>query len=90
MFVALRNFIESITGPLIWSLSLLPPLMLNMITAACAGVIVVFAFGFFLFTSKVLFPAPQPIIVCLTEQCTPMIATSHGLQAIDQESLRLE
>lgn len=41
----LREGVTDFCGPLVWALSMVPDLLLRTITAAAAGVIVVFVFG---------------------------------------------
>lgn len=44
----------SFTSPFTWALGLVPPVMLNAISSMCAGLFVVFMFGFFAVCARML------------------------------------
>lgn len=50
----LRDVVVSFTGPFTWVLGLVPPVILNAISSFCAALFVLFMFGFFAISARVL------------------------------------
>jgi hypothetical protein len=63
----IHTAIVDFCGPLVWSLSQVPDLMLRMITAACAGLIVVCVFHGALLISHKLFPQHEAPVVTISD-----------------------
>lgn len=58
----IHDRIVDFCGPLVWSLSMLPDLMLRMVTAACAGLIIVWVFGFGMIATAPLRNHENPVV----------------------------